>query len=88
MSDGNEERKEQEERRKWEEKRKGRDEDPPRDWEKDGAPERRDSRAVKSLDAAVRAESNAARAARLDRGPTNSPMFTGRSWAYDRYAGL
>ena len=57
MSDGREEREEQEERRKWEEKRKGRDEDRPRDWEKDGAPERRDSRAVEALDAAVRAES-------------------------------
>jgi hypothetical protein len=57
MSDGREEREEQEERRKWEEKRKDRDEDRPRDWEKDGAPERRDSRAVEALDAAVRAES-------------------------------
>ena len=100
MSDGNEERKEQEERRKWEEKRKGRDEDRPRDWEKDGAPERRDSRAVKSLDAAVRAESNAARAARLDRGPrrtarclleeagptTGTPAFSSRSpWLRSPY---
>jgi hypothetical protein len=48
MSDGKEERKEQEERRKWEEERKN-----PRrdggvrepDWERDGRPERRDSRA-------------------------------------------
>ncbi len=46
MSDGKEERKEQEERRKWEEKRKDRDTDRERDWEKDGVPERRDSRAV------------------------------------------
>jgi hypothetical protein len=67
MSDGDEERKEQEERRKWEEKRKGHDEDRPHDWEKDGAPERRDSRAVESLDGAVWAESNAARADRLHR---------------------
>ncbi|HXC95329.1 MAG TPA: molybdopterin-dependent oxidoreductase [Edaphobacter sp.] len=57
MSDGHEERKEQEERRKWEEKRKGSDDDRPREWEKDGAPERRDSLAVEALDAAVRAES-------------------------------
>src|SRR5579862_1784669 len=57
MSDGREERKEQEERRKWDEERKKRDEDRERDWERDGAPERRDSRAVDSLNAAVLAES-------------------------------
>src|ERR1700759_4043745 len=58
MSDGREERKEQEERRRWEEERKGPDRhDRDRDWERDGERERRDSRAVESLDAAVRAES-------------------------------
>jgi hypothetical protein len=48
MSDGKEERKEQEERRKWEEERKSprRDGDVREpDWERDGRPERRDSRA-------------------------------------------
>jgi hypothetical protein len=47
MSDGKEERKEQEERRKWEEERKNprRDGDVREpDWERDGRPERRDSR--------------------------------------------
>ena len=60
MSDGREERKEQEERRKWEEERKDPkryQDDRDRNWEKDGERERRDSQAVESLDAAVRAES-------------------------------
>jgi hypothetical protein len=53
MSDGREERKEQEERRKWQEERKDPRRDPDdreRTWEKDGGPERRDSRAAKLLD--------------------------------------
>jgi hypothetical protein len=48
MSDGREERKEQEERRKWEEQRKEPRREPDdreRTWERDGRPERRDSRA-------------------------------------------
>ncbi|MEI9981610.1 MAG: hypothetical protein WDN23_21975 [Edaphobacter sp.] len=48
MSDGREERKEQEQRRKWEEERKGiprPPDDRERNWETDGRPERRDSRA-------------------------------------------
>jgi hypothetical protein len=60
MSDGREERKEQEERRKWEQEQKDpkrHQDDRERNWEKDGERERRDSRAVESLDAAVRAES-------------------------------
>jgi hypothetical protein len=57
MSDGREEREEEEQRRKWEKERKDRDDDLDRDWEKDGDRERRDSRAVDALDAAVRAES-------------------------------
>lgn len=60
MSDGREERKEQEERRKWEEKPKDPDryhDDREREWERDGDRERRDSKAVESLNAAVRAES-------------------------------
>ena len=60
MSDGREERKEEEERRKWEKERKDPDrrhDDRDRDWEREGERERRDSRAVESLDAAVRAES-------------------------------
>jgi hypothetical protein len=60
MSDGREERKEQEERRKWEEERKNpnrRYDDRERDWESDGDRERRDSKTVEALDAAVRTES-------------------------------
>jgi hypothetical protein len=59
MSDGREERKEQEERRKWQEERKDRDDEPKRDWEREGEPERWDSRSDDALtaDAAVRAES-------------------------------
>src|ERR1700679_2718347 len=64
MSDGREERKEQEERRKWEEERKNprrETDDRERNWESDGRPERRDSRAVEEaiahLDAAVGSES-------------------------------
>src|SRR5580704_8223414 len=52
MSDGREERKEKEERRKWEEERKDPRRDPQdrqRDWEREGGPERRDSRAVADL---------------------------------------
>jgi hypothetical protein len=59
MSDGREEREEQEQRRKWEKEKKDRDENRARDWERDGEPERRDSRAaeVEALDAALRAQS-------------------------------
>ena len=60
MSDGREERNEQEERRSWKEQPKDPDryhDDRQREWERDGEQERRDSKAVESLDAAVRAES-------------------------------
>jgi hypothetical protein len=59
MSDGREEREEQEKRRQWEKERKDRDDDLDRDWERDGDKERRDSRAVEALDAAVRSASGA-----------------------------
>ena len=60
MSDGREERNEQEARRKWKEQPKDPDryqDDREREWERDGERERRDSKAVESLDAAVLAES-------------------------------
>jgi len=60
MSDGREEREEQEQRRKWEKEHKDPDryhEEAPRDWERDGDRERRDSQAVEAPDAEVRAQS-------------------------------
>jgi hypothetical protein len=60
MSDGREEREEQEQRRKWEKEHKDPDryhEEAPRDWERDGDRERRDSQAVEAMDAEVRAQS-------------------------------
>jgi hypothetical protein len=57
MSDGREEREEQEQRRKWEKEKKDREDDLDRDWERDGERERRDSRAIETLDAEVRAQS-------------------------------
>ncbi len=83
MSDGDEERKEQEERRKWEEKRKGRDEDHPRDWEKDGAPERRDSRAVLT-EPYAQSQTQRGLIAHTDKQPDD--YWT--KLVYDRYAGL